>query len=78
MTFIIGTLQSHGKSEHKQVKWNKITRDHMCKPDSIFPYLQMKYLDIQIFTLFKWLLIFFGKVYLKMSGKSFQGKIYFI
>ena len=35
MTIIIGTFQSHYKSEHNQVKWNKITRD-MCKSDSIF------------------------------------------
>ena len=44
---IIGTIQSHCKSEHNPVKWNKITRD-MCKPDSHFPYLQGS-------TLFKWL-----------------------
>ena len=35
MTFIIGTFQSQCKSEHNQIKWNKITRD-MCKTDSIF------------------------------------------
>ena len=35
MTFTIGTFQSHCKSEHNQVKWNKITRD-MWKPDSVF------------------------------------------
>ena len=39
MTFIIGTFQSHCKSEHNQVKRNKITSD-MCKSDSIFLYLQ--------------------------------------
>ena len=39
MNFITGTFQSCCKSEHNQVKWNKITRD-MCKADSIFPYLQ--------------------------------------
>ena len=50
MTFIIGTFQSHCKSKHNQVKWNKITQD-MCKSDSIFPYLQSS-------TLFKWLLKF--------------------
>ena len=50
MTFIIGTFQFHCKSEHSQVKWNKITRD-MCKSDSIFPYLQGS-------TLNKWLLKF--------------------
>ena len=27
MTFIIGTFESHCKSEYNQVKWNKITRD---------------------------------------------------
>ena len=35
MTFIIGTFQSHCKSEYNQVKWNKITRD-MWKSDSIY------------------------------------------
>ena len=39
MTFIIGTFQSQCKSDHNQVKWNKITRD-ICESDSIFPYLQ--------------------------------------
>ena len=39
MTFIIGTFQSHCKSEHNQVKWNKITRD-MCRSESFFPCLQ--------------------------------------
>ena len=45
MTFVIGTLESQFKSEHIQVKWNKITRD-MCKSDNIF----------QGNTLFKWIL----------------------
>ena len=35
MNFIIFTFQFHCKSEHKQVKWNKIIRD-MCKCHSIF------------------------------------------
>ena len=35
MNFIIGTFQSHCKSEHNQVKCIKITRN-MCKCDSIF------------------------------------------
>ena len=35
MTFIIGTSQSHCKSEHNQVKRNKMTRD-MCKSGIIF------------------------------------------
>ena len=39
MPFVNGNFQFHCKSEHKQVKWNKITPD-MCKSDSIFPYLQ--------------------------------------
>ena len=39
MTSIIGTFQSHCKSEHNQIKLNKITQG-MCKSDSIFPYLQ--------------------------------------
>ena len=50
MTSIIGTFQSHCKSEHNQIKWNKITQA-MCKSDSIFPYLQAS-------TPFKWLLKF--------------------
>ena len=33
MTYIIGILQLHCKSEHKHVMWNKTTR-------SIFSYLQ--------------------------------------
>ena len=59
MTFVIGTLQPQFKSEHIQVKWNKITRD-MCKSDNIF----------QGSTLFKWILkiisqslSFWGKMY---------------
>ena len=39
MAFIIGIFQSHCKSEHNQVKWNKIT-EGMCKSYSISPYLQ--------------------------------------
>ena len=39
MAFVIDTFQFHCKSEHKQVKQNKITRD-MCKSDSAFPYLK--------------------------------------
>ena len=35
MTFIIGNFQSYCKSEHFQVKWNKITQN-MCKSDSMF------------------------------------------
>ena len=34
MNFIIGTFQSHCKSEHNQIKGNKITRD-IEKFDSI-------------------------------------------
>ena len=45
MTFIIGIFQFYYKSEHKQVKRNKIKQD-MCKSDSIIPYLQVS-------TLFK-------------------------
>ena len=37
MTFIIGAFQSDCKSEHNQVKWNKIERD-MCRSDSILRY----------------------------------------
>ena len=50
MTFIIAIFQFHCKSEHKRVKWNK-TKGHMCKSDSIFPYLQRS-------TLFEWHLKF--------------------
>ena len=46
MAFIIGSSQPDCKSEHNQVKWNKITWD-MWKSDSIFPYLQGS-------ALFKW------------------------
>ena len=34
MTFTIGTVQSHCKNEHNQIKWNEITQG-MCKCDSI-------------------------------------------
>ena len=47
MTFIIGPLQFHCKSEHKQLKWNKI-RQEMCKSASIFPYLQISTLFFKI------------------------------
>ena len=39
MILIIGIFQFHCRSEHKQIKWNKIKRE-MCKSDSIFNYLQ--------------------------------------
>ena len=39
MTFIIGTFQFRCKTEHKQVKRNKITQK-MYKSESIFPHLQ--------------------------------------
>ena len=39
MTFITSIFQFHCKSEHIQVKRNKIKRD-MCKSDGILPYLQ--------------------------------------
>ena len=39
MTFIIGAIQFHCRSELKQVKWNKITWD-LNKSESLFPYLQ--------------------------------------
>ena len=51
MTFITGTFQFHSKSGHKQLKWNKITRD-MCKSDSIFPYLRSCALFNDIWNLF--------------------------
>ena len=47
MTFIVSICQVHCKSEHKQVKWNKIKRD-ILESDSIFPYLQS-------ITVFQWL-----------------------
>ena len=37
--FKLGTFQFHCKSEHKQIKRNKITRD-MCESDIIIAYLQ--------------------------------------
>ena len=39
MIFTIGIFQFYGKSEHKQVKRNKIKQD-MCKSDSSLSYLQ--------------------------------------
>ena len=39
MAFIIGIFQIHCKSEHKQVKRNKIKQE-IYKSDNIFPYLQ--------------------------------------
>ena len=53
MTFIIGTFQSPCKSEHDQVRWNKITRD-MCKCDSIFPYLQGSTLFKLVLNFISW------------------------
>ena len=50
MTFMLGIFQFHCKSEHKQVKWNKIKQDTSTS-DSIFSYLQSS-------VLFKWLLKF--------------------
>ena len=45
MTFITGAFQSHCKSEHNQVKWNKTTQN-MCKSDSIiFIYKIVHYLN---------------------------------
>ena len=43
---IISTFQSHCKSDHKQVTWNKITQE-ISKLDGIFHYVQSR-------TLFKW------------------------
>ena len=53
VTFIIGTFQSHCKSEHNQEKWNKITQD-MWKSDSIFPYLQGSILFKLLLTFISW------------------------
>ena len=50
MTFMIYTFQSHCKSEHNQVKWNKITRD-MGKSDRIFFII----FYLQSSTLLNWL-----------------------
>ena len=50
MTFIIGIFPFLYKSEHKQLKWNKIKLD-TCKSESIFTFLQIS-------ALFKWLLKF--------------------
>ena len=50
MNSIIGIFQLRFKSEHKEVKWNKIKQE-ICKSHNIFPYLKIS-------TLFKWLLKF--------------------
>ena len=42
MTFIIGTFQFYCKSEHKQVKCNKITRDMEARPNLIVFFLVYK------------------------------------
>ena len=39
MTFMIGIFQFQCKSEHTQIKRDKIKQD-MCKSESFFPYLQ--------------------------------------
>ena len=52
-------FQSHSKSEHKQIKWNKM-KQHMCISDIIFHYVK------QNSTLFKWhLKPSLAKVYVK-------------
>ena len=51
--FIIGTFQFHCKSEHKQVKWNKITQN-LSKSDRIYIFY------LQSSTFFQWLLKFFS------------------
>ena len=58
MTFIIGTFLFNCKSEHKQIKWNKVTR-HMCKSDSISPYYKVVHYLNDFWNLFT------DKVYLK-------------
>ena len=58
MTFIIGAFQFHCRSEHKQVKWNKITWD-LSKSESLFPYLQ------KVHYLNDFLNLFLDKIYLK-------------
>ena len=59
MTFIVIISQFHCKSEHKQVKWNKVTRD-MCKSDgiSLLTYKVVHYLN-------DFWNLFLDKVYLK-------------
>ena len=51
MTFIIATFQSHCKSEHNQVKWNKITRD-TYKSGSIFVIYKVVHYLIDFWNLF--------------------------
>ena len=58
MTFIIGTFQSHCRSERNRVKWNKITRD-MCKSDSIFLIYKLLYCLNDYWNLFP------DKIYVK-------------
>ena len=58
MTFIIEAFQSHCKSEHNQVKWNKITRD-MWKSDYFFVICKVVHCWNDFWDLF------LDKVYLK-------------
>ena len=69
--FIIGIFQFHCKSEHKQVKWNKMKED-MFKTDSIFPCLQSSsYLnDFRIYFLIRFIS--------EMNYNISKGKIPFI
>ena len=53
MAFVIGSFQFYSKSEHKQVKWNKITWE-ICKSDSIFPYLQSSTLFNLLLKFISW------------------------
>ena len=67
MIFIFGIFQFHCKSDHKQVKWNKI-KQGLCKSDRIFPYLQSS-------ALFKRLLKFILRFFSKMNHNSLEGEM---
>ena len=53
MTFWVGIIQCHCKSEHKQVKSNKIKQGR-CKSNSIFPFLQSSTQFKQLWKFFSW------------------------
>ena len=53
MTFLINIFQLHCKSEHKQVKSNKIKQD-MYKSDGIVCYLQSRTLFKGLFKFISW------------------------
>ena len=64
MTFLIGIFHFHCRSEHKQVKWNKIKQD-ICKSDILFP-------NLQSIIVFEWLLRFISWKTKKLQRKNVQ------